>query len=194
MKTGSLTKLVFGGVAAGIALSSAIVVATSISHMPADNAATPVAVIDAKADRTALPPVSERVARAGKADALDITISILRGSDTAFGDRIMPPPDRGIAAQEPAAVPHPQDTATVAVEPETPPATDSAVSEAQPDTQPSSRARSVAITRSGPTNIIPAPSPTGNLPATAPAGTSTNISIDPLGSDNSLRDRQDLAR
>jgi len=193
MRTRTLTKLVFGGVAAGIALSSAIVVATSVLQTPGDDGAVPTTLIETKADRTVLSPTSEQVARSGKADALDITISILRGSDTVFGDRLAPLPERNITVLQPDPVPQAPNTATVAVEPETPPAEDAA-SDQRLKPQPSPRVRTLAVTRTGPTNIVPTPAPTDNLPATAPAETTTNFSIDPLETDGALRNRQDLSR
>lgn len=193
-----MTKLVFGGVAAGIALSSAVLVATFVPFgmAPATDASIPVTHTEVKPDRPALTPASQQVATGGKADALDFAISILRGSDIELGDRIAPP-ESGLAAFETEPAAPPSETATAAMEPEALPVIDpSAVADQpqRPQVRPVPRARTVVTIRSEPVNIIPTPAPTDNRPVTAPAAATTNFSAEPIDTNDALRDRQDLVR
>lgn len=93
MNSASLSKLLFAGVAAGIALSCGIVVATSLSSSNSFTVSDTktdrlniVSAADPKSDRTRAPSIGEQVTRGEKTDALEITLAILRGSDLETSD------------------------------------------------------------------------------------------------------------
>ncbi len=202
MKTGTVTKLMFTGIASGIALSCAVVLATSVTTIATPKAdrsdvASPQiqSAADPKADRQPSPAERQEVARGGKTDALDITIAILNGKD--------------IVPDNPA--PFPGELETVAVEA---PGTDEPRTDApadnpvvintdeagglvaeQPVPAAVPRTRTVKITRplGDPVAIIPTPEPVESRPVAAP-NTTTNFTVEPLDSPQSLRNRSDLDR
>ncbi len=203
MKTGTVTKLLFTGIASGIALSCAIVLATSVTTVSSEKSDKSVVrnVADAKADLERGPTAAQEVARHGKSDALDITLAILKGEDIAPDD---PAPFyqqlETFAAETPeaAAPPAPEtpldglrltrvpDAAEV-VKPEI------AVAPAEP--RPAPRTRTVKVSKpvGDPVAIIPDAEPVESQPVAAPT-TTTNFTIEPVTSQQSLSDRSDLER
>lgn len=196
MKTRNMTKLIFAGVAAGLALSTAVVVATTMAVTPMSpvDTTSPVSTSDTRSDLGVRSTAPQEVVRNTKTDALDIVISILKGSDTEFGDRIAPTPTDAVTSLETEPVSQPVENTLSATAPEAPAATAAIPSETAPTVEAAPVVRNVQKARSGPTNIIPVPSPTGNLPATAPAGSTSNITADPFEENDTLPNRQDLQR
>ena len=218
MKTGTVTKLLFTGIASGIALSCAIVLATSVttvssnSTQKADKSVVHSAA-DPKADREPVPAIAQEVDRTGKSDALAITLAILKGEDIA-PDAPLPFADE----PETAAAETPQTTAPEELDAtdglrlsRAPDADDAAeldpvsvqsvnVDTAEPPEQisPAPRTRSVNPVRitetiGDPVSIIPDAEPVENQPVAAPT-TTTNFTTEPVTSLRSLRDRNDLER
>lgn len=218
MKTGTVTKLLFTGIASGIALSCAIVLATSVTTVSSNS--TPKAdksvvhnSADPKADRDPVPAIAQEVEREGKSDALAITLAILKGEDIT--------PDAPLPfANEPETVTAntPQTTAPDVEPPadglrlsRAPDADDAvepepvSVQSVDADTTPAperispaprtSTVNPVRITETigDPVSIIPDAEPVENQPVAAPT-TTTNFTTEPVTSLRSLQDRTDLAR
>lgn len=128
MKSGTFTKLMFTGIASGIVFSCAVVLIASISSIPQSkpDVTRPPEAADNRADREVVPRTSDQVVRREKADALDITIAILKGDDILPDDPVVsfdppetasvtPADETGTVAEDteqPAA-----DATTIAVEP-----------------------------------------------------------------------------
>lgn len=186
MKPQNLSKLLFAGVAVGIALSSAIVLTTSVSSIsePVSVSATKTdrliveAVSDPKSDRVSAGAAHQQVVRDGKSDALEITLAILRGSD--------------ITPSDPLPFPDILETAATDIEADVETATVAPVKETikAPAAAPAVK---VVTSVSKPVNIIPVPAPVENTPVSAPA-TSTNFTTEPAAVSPDIGIRPDLAR
>ena len=218
MKTGTVTKLLFTGIASGIALSCAIVLATSVTTVSSNStqkADKPVvrSAADPKADREPVPAVAQEVERGGKSDALAITLAILKGEGIApdaplpfanepetvtaeTPDATTPvdePPDDGLRLSR---APDAEET----VDAETVNAPTAVVETVEVPEQviPAPRTRTVNPVRitetiGDPVSIIPDAEPVENQPVAAPT-TTTNFTTEPVTSLRSLRNRTDLAR
>ncbi len=186
MKTQNLSKLLFAGVAVGIALSGAIVLTTAVSSI-----SEPVSVSETKTDRLVVEagsdPKSDRVSsgaehqqvvRDGKSDALEITLAILRGSD--------------ITPSDPLPFPDALETAEIDIEADTETAIVAPVKETikTPVAAPTVK---VVTSRAEPVNIIPVPAPVENTPVSAPT-TTTNFTTEPAAVSSDIGIRPDLAR
>ena len=194
MKTGTFTKLLFTGVTAGIALSCAIVLATSVSPSSKTDWISVERQAEPEADRVQPVAVTQEVVRTDKSDALDITIAILKGDDILPGDRepfVIPNETAAISAPETTATP---DETTASAE-ETPDVSPATVAATEPARQviPAPRRITTIETPGGPVNIIPTPQPVESQPVASPT-TTTNFTTEPIGTLQDIRDRSDLAR
>ena len=201
MNTATLTKLMLSGVAAGIALSCAVVLATSVSTLPTTTVTTAkndaLETISTKGDRVHSDETADQVVRSGKSDALEITIAILKGDDVLPGDRQPILGEIETAAVEPAEEAAPEtETEDVLRGPVSDALPEPAAEEtvaAPPPAAPTPRAVRVTRTLGDPLNIVPVPEPVENRPAASPA-TNTNFTVEPIETTESLRDRSDLVR
>ena len=202
MKSGTVTKLLFTGVASGIALSCAIVLATSVATVSSEKSDKSIvySAADPKADRVVTPAVDQEVDRKGKSDALAITLAILKG-DNILTDDPAPfdtEPEAGVInAPETAAIPFekPIEGLRLTRVPDDREIAKPEVVAAPVETKPVTRTRTVTITETigEPVSIVPDAEPVENRPVAAPT-TTTNFTTEPVTSQQSLHDRSDLAR